>query len=101
MWRCEGCGGVAEDSIFLKYQLKQLHFVILKDSDGRVWLRCDNGKKKGHASCIYSKNESMVMKLDKYTCCHSSSIHKVMQKINKRDLYGNKLVETDGGESDN
>ena len=86
MWTCHGCKETAQDSNYLKYQLHQLHQVILRDSDGQIWLRCVHCKKRGHAKCLYSSDEWKVMKLERYTC-HSAYFHNFMQKINKHHIF--------------
>ena len=96
MWICKGCNVPAIDFDYLEYQLNVLHHVHLKDADSKIWFCCGHCKSVGHANCIYSKDDEKVMQLDCYTCCHSKALHKILQSVNKKLLYGPKLKELDG-----
>ena len=90
---CASCGEEPKDVGYIKYQLKK-GIVLIRDTDDRIWLRCRCCKKMGHASCIYSLNEKKFLRLESYSCCHSPALHSVMQKKNKRSLYGDKLSDS-------
>ena len=90
MWICKGCKETAIDSDYLQYQLNVLNKVHLKDSDQKIW---------GHAKCIFSTSDEKIAKLDQYTCCHSKSLQRLLESVNKRFLYGDKLRQTDGSAS--
>ena len=101
MWECKGCHQTVKDSQYLNYQYNVLDKTFLNDSDGSVWLVCGNCKQRGHATCVYSKNLDKVFKLNRYTCCHSEQLHRILYKLNKCFYYGNKVKESDGSNDEN
>ena len=73
-WNCVFCKQLAKDALELNLQFLAGEDVLFRDSDSKLWIRCDNCSTSCHYSCV-AKACNIYMSPEKFrrqgrhTCC--------------------------------